>query len=74
MGHRYEASDDFLPFEVGTLETLKLDWDQQFWTMDELKAVFSFFPNLTFLKLELAGLANDFDEPVTIKSLFYICL
>jgi hypothetical protein len=68
------VSGDFQRFENGTLETLKLDWGQSIWTMNELKAVFSFFPNLTFLKLELGGLASDFDEPVTIKSLFYICL
>jgi hypothetical protein len=64
------VSGHFPLFEVVTLESLRLDCSQNVWTMDELKAVFSFFPNLTYLFLVLGGLASDFDEPVTIKSFF----
>jgi hypothetical protein len=65
----YEVSGDFMPFEIATLDGLRLICDENCWTMDELKAVFSFFPNLTYLQLELGGLASDFDEPVTIKTI-----
>ena len=54
------------PFESLNLAELQLDCSRQDWTLSELKAVFSFFPNLKELGLELKGLA-DFREKVTCQ-------
>ena len=61
------ASDFNLePFELLSLKRLCLDCAFDFWSMDELKAVLTFFPNLTELELKMRGLA-DYDEPVISK-------
>jgi hypothetical protein len=61
------ASDFILePFELLSLKRLCLDCAFDFWSMDELKAVFTFFPNLTELEFKMRGLA-DYDEPVISK-------
>jgi hypothetical protein len=57
------------PFELASLTTLKLNCNSNNWTLEELQAVFKFFPNLVNLFLELRGLADDFDEQVTMESL-----
>jgi hypothetical protein len=54
------------PFESLNLAELQLDCSRQDWTLSELKAVFSFFPNLKELGLKLKGLA-DFREKVTCQ-------
>ncbi len=51
------------PFELESLTNLKVESYNK-WTMDELKAAFAFFPNLTDLSLEIDGLADDFSEQV----------
>jgi hypothetical protein len=51
------------PFELESLTNLKVK-DHKKWTMDELKAAFAFFPNLTDLSLDIGGLADDFSEQV----------
>jgi hypothetical protein len=59
--------EDFInlqPFELLSLTTLKLKCRYLNWTLGELQAVFTFFPNLVELLLELRGFAN-FEEQVT---------
>jgi hypothetical protein len=51
------------PFELENLTHLKVK-DHNKWTMDELKAAFAFFPNLTDLSLDIIDLADDFSEQV----------
>jgi hypothetical protein len=62
--------EDFInlqPFELLSLTTLKLKCPYLNWTLEELQAVFTFFPNLVELHLELRGFKNNFDEQVTQK-------
>jgi hypothetical protein len=54
-------------FEISTLTSLSLKSYSKHWTLDELKAAFSYFPNLVDMVLELKGLA-DFDEEVIKRS------
>lgn len=51
------------PFELENLTNLKMETGNK-WTMDELKAAFAFFPNLTDLSLDIIDLADDFSEQV----------
>ncbi len=69
----YEAFD-LVPFVNESLTSLRMNCFESSpaWTFDEFKAVFTFFPNLTFLFLELQALTGDFDELVGWKSLFCI--
>lgn len=58
------ADFDLQPFELKSLTNLKLTSHKVNWSMAELKAVFTFFPNLTDLDLTIKGLADDYDEQV----------
>jgi hypothetical protein len=55
---------DLQPFELKSLTNLKLICPKTHWSMAELKAVFTFFPNLIDLDLTIKGLADDYDEQV----------
>ena len=62
--NRYEAVGmTELELEVATLKDLALH-STNVWTEEELRAVFTFFPNLEVLDLAVQGLANVFDEQV----------
>ncbi len=52
------------PFELKSLTNLKLICHKANWTMAELKAAFTFFPNLTDLSLAIIGVADNYDEQV----------
>ena len=52
------------PFELKSLTNLKLICHKVNWSMAELKAAFTFFPNLTDLSLAISGVADDYDEQV----------
>jgi hypothetical protein len=67
------ASFNLQPFESLNLTKLQLDCSSQDWTLNELMAVFSFFPNLKVLGLKLKGLA-DFMEKVTCQKISKQCL
>jgi hypothetical protein len=58
-------------FELNSLTDLKLDCSFNLWTLDELKAVFSFFPNLIDLFLKLRGLTDNYDEQVSHPNKFF---
>jgi hypothetical protein len=47
------------------LTELKLSCTSNDWTFDELKAAFTFFPNMTSLALKVRSLSGDFNEQVT---------
>jgi len=74
----YAVADfDLQPFELKSLTNLKLICHKVNWSMAELKAAFTFFPNLTDLSLAISGVADDYDEQVptlTNKSFFLFCL
>ncbi len=68
---------DLQPFELKSLTNLKLICHEANWSMAELKAAFTFFPNLTDLSLVISGVADNYDEQVpngTIASFFLFCL
>jgi hypothetical protein len=56
---------DLQPFELQSLTKLKLSCPSSLWSLDELTAVFSSFPNLEKLYLTVGRLADDFNETVT---------
>ncbi len=65
------------PFELKSLTNLKLICHTANWSMAELMAAFTFFPNLTDLSLVISGVADDYDEQVpneTKKSSILFCL
>jgi hypothetical protein len=60
---------DLQPFELQSLTKLKLSCRSSLWSMAELTAVFSSFPNLEELSLTVGRLADDFNETVIIPTL-----
>jgi hypothetical protein len=56
------------PFELQSLTKLKLSCRSSLWSLGELTAVFSSFPNLEELYLIVGRLADDFNETVTIPT------
>jgi hypothetical protein len=56
---------DLQPFELQSLTKLRLSCRSSLWSLDELTAVFSSFPNLEELSLTVGRLADDFNETVT---------
>ncbi len=59
---------DLQPFELQSLTKLKLSCRSSLWSLGELTAVFSSFPNLEELYLTVGRLADDFNETVTIPT------
>ena len=53
------------PFELQSLTKLKLNCPDNMWTPNELKAVFTYFPNISDLFLGIYGLDENYDEQVT---------
>jgi hypothetical protein len=53
-----------VPFECRNLTDLELTCLSNDWTFDELKAAFTFFPNMTSLALKVRSLSGDFSEQV----------
>jgi hypothetical protein len=64
LSFRYEPFR-LVPFECRNLTELKLSCTSNDWTFDELKAAFTFFPNMTSLALKVRSLSGDFNEQVT---------
>jgi hypothetical protein len=61
----YRCDFNGQPFEHQSLTRLKINLGRNLLSFAELKAVFSFFPNLVEVSLEIGGLQNDFNEEVT---------